>query len=858
MDTTAEGSGREPRSFGFRSRICAGLAALAIAVALVPLADASESDLRLVGYFDRRNADSVTDADGNIVIDHHLGKAFQINNDPKPALTEYSLDTLAPGRRLAIPPMVAAETRAGRVEWLTSLDPVGHRLFAFERDVDAVPENYKLFNIDLRAMTVSPSVTLWPGADRIPLAISYHPLSDRVYILTRVSNLDAAGSLLFLEERRTNGDEVWTYRLAPCFSALDQQYPPTLARSIIDPSNIYLNCYNSGGTQSQIVRVRLGPDGTVISGGEDVYAGMPRTLSTMFDPGSDRMFFLTTNSGAGRGVWVFDGLRSTFLGVIASGDTGNGALDYSMGLDPVTGRLYLHTPVGLLVSDGRRLPLGGGLLFRQYAQFGVGTIVVDPLNRRVFVPDSLTLNRNLRPARYIIVKDELAAFLPQSAGDPDSLTSDVEERPEVTRVNISAAGRSFAARTLSTGGLQRGAWNLAIGQVAPEEFELGRDGIRTVPLDDRNRDIYGARVRSVSLTNDSADAMSLMGQADEGTLKDLNQADIDWPFEVAECQDDGKKPSNGSANDGMAGASCDSAAHVAMASASAPGFPGADPSLISAKNLFAQSSVVRDPTQGLVSRSTASVYGLSLLGGKVRIGQLVSEATARAKGRPGTANATFTRTIFQLEIDQDGDGTYEFRCDVCDPAAAQENINRALVGVATISFPEPDGAYYPLGSPKGFQSVVEKDRFNFYSDRALNDDDSKEVAGAVLSFPFDARAGRSRLTVQLAAVQAEAHYGIYVIPQTLAGVPSLGTGAATFVESPTFERGAVSVMEFVPPEVTPAGPVQVVIDKIVEKIAQGARLFVSNPGDAVLFAAFWGLLILPAYLMQRRRLIGVP
>lgn len=853
MNTFAKGPGREPRSFSLWRRICAGFAALAIAGVFIPLADAAESEMRFAGYFDRRNAESVTDADGTIFVDHQIGKAFQINNDPKPALVEYTLDTLTPGRTLATPKIWSALTRAGRFEWLTSLDSVGHRLFAFEIDESVFPENYKLFNIDLRAMTVSPSVTLWSGGDRVPLAISYHPLSDRIYILTSVKNLDAAGrSLFFLEERTSRGDEVWTYRLAPCYGALDQQYPPTLARSIINPSNIYLNCYNSAGVQSQIVRVRLQRDGTVIQGGEDVYPAMPPSLSTMFDPGTDRMFFLTTNSGAGRGVWVFDGVRSTFLGVIASGDTGNGALDYSMGLDPVTGRLYLHTPVGLLVSDGRRLPLGGGLLFRQYAQFGVGTIVVDPVNRRVFLPDSLTLNRNRRPSRYIIVKDELAAFSPQPAGDPDSLTSDVEEKPEATRVNISAAGRSFAARTLSTGGLQRGAWNIALGSVAPEEFELGRDGIRRVPLDDRNRDIYGARVGSVSLTNDTADAEARVGQADEGTLKDFDQGDIAWPFDLAKCQDDGTTPSDGSANGGMASASCDVAAHAAIASASAPGFPGVDPNLISARTLFALVSVVKDSTVGLVSRSTAGVYGLTLLGGKVKIGQLVSEATAKAKGRPGTANASFTRTIAQLEID----GTK--KCDVCDIKSAEEMINRALAGVATISFPEPDGAYYPNGSKGGFQSVVEKDRFDFYSDRALNDDDSKEVAGAVMNFPYDARAGRSRQTVQLAAVQAEAHYGIYLIPEIHSAVDTSGNGRTPKVEFITSEPKSKPVIEFIPPEAAQVGPVQIVIDKIVEKIAQGPRLFVSGPGDAVLFAAFWGLLILPTYLLQRRRLIGAP
>ncbi|HLF69841.1 MAG TPA: hypothetical protein VI541_02675, partial [Actinomycetota bacterium] len=572
--------------------------------------------MRLVGYFDRRNAKAAVAANGNILIDAAARRAYQAVAVSDTTIFEYDLDTMLVLRSVTIPLLMVADTRAGPVEWLWTLDEVNRRIFTFERRQGS-SETYHLMIIDLATLSIGPVVDLWPLGNRLPLAISYDAQSDSVYLMTMVANINLLpnrGEVYFVEQRTASGRLDWEYRLASCFGAQDQQYPPTLVRSQIQRQFIYLNCYNSGGVQGQIVRLHLRADGQVESGADEVFPAVPPAFSTMFDRGSDRMFFLTTNSGAGRGAWVFDGLRSTFLGVIATGDS-KGGFDYSMGLDPVTGRLYLHSPIGLVVADARRTPLGGGLVFHEYAGFGTGAIQVDPATRHVFVPDTTSRNSVGQPLRYMVLADELQASSATVIPDPDALTTDVAEAPNVTGVNFSGAASAFGLRTLTTGGLQRGAWNIALGQFSTDELQVVWTGVQTVPLDEGNREFHAARVRSVSLTNTGADADAVVSEVDEATRTDLNQVETDWPAQSAECHDAGGAPDDGIGDQGLAVASCNVGTRSVSASAGVPTLAFDSPTVaVSARALQAASSVSHDSAKGLVSHSSAVVRDLSIAG----------------------------------------------------------------------------------------------------------------------------------------------------------------------------------------------------------------------------------------------------
>ena len=821
------------------------LVGLLVVSGLSPVVSSADDGIRRDGSLDRRGGLSSIAANGNLIVDHAARRAYQAVQDADTMLYEYDLDTLRETRSLVLPKILAAQTSAGPTEWMWALDAEHRRLFTFHKglpDQQTRLEDHPLLTVDLDTMTLTDQVPMWPASDRTPIGMSYHAPSDRLYLLTRVK-IDLLGRGVFiLEERTPDGTLVWERQLNACFAARDHQYPPTVARSVLQPAHIYLNCYGPREIESRVLRVVLGDDGRPAR--EEFFAAVPGPLSTAFDPGSDRMFFLTINGGAGRGAWVFDGLRSSFVGVIASGDPRLGASDYSMGVDPTTGRIYLQTPAGFLVADARRTPLPAGLIFRDLAGFGTGSIQVDPVRRTVFVPDPASMNEVGQPQRYLVLRDGISVSQDPVRGDPDALTVDVAERDGVTDVNVSGGARAYAARVLQTGGVQKAAWNIALGLFAPQDLFGGAvwNTLLTAPVDQRNRDVSLARVRGVSLTNDAADAVAIAADADLGTQRDLEDNGPGWPFTSTECHDAGEPAS---ATGAGTGASCDAASQTVIASAAAATLDG----VVRARDLSAWASVVRDPERGLVARSVAEATSIRIAE-RVWIGSLRAEAETWARGRPGTAGARFERTLTDVRIDADGDGDIDARCDVCDASSIAPQINEALAGQAAVEFPEPDRAWFPDGSPGGFQAVVEKGRFRAFAERALNDDDAAEVVGMQVSVFQDGRAGRTRYIAQLAGVQAESHYGIFLLPTTEEQPPTPRTTRPP-AAAPRPPSAPGPVID------DPAGvPARYTYETLTERVAVGVGVFVSSPREATMLALLWGFLLLPAYLLWRRRVAG--
>lgn len=830
------------------SRVRRGLLVIIAVIAAVPaIGDARAGGVQSTGTFDRTQGPISRAANGSMLLDPSARRAYQAVVGIDTTLIAFDLDTLERTATLTIPPLQVAQTLKGEDQWLWTADMTHHRIFAFQegaKDASGL-ENYSLLTVSLTRLTLSRPVTLWPLAERIPLAISYHAPSDRLYVLSRLK-VDADGrTAYFVQEFRPDGTPVWEQRIGACYGAQDNQYAPTLARSVLRPA-VYLNCYNPGGIQGLVVRLPLDAAGRP-TGTQEIFPAVPGDLSTMFDPGSDRMFFLTTNSGAGRGAWVFDGLRSTFLGVIATADNRPGAFEYAMGLDPSSGRVYLQTPVGLMVADARRTPLPAGLLFGEYANPGLGSVSVDPVRHRLFVPDYASIDAAGHPGRYRVFVDDVTPSSDPAAGNPDALTTDVAERAGITDANVNGGARGFGARALLTGGAQKAAWNVALGRFSPGNLPQAWATVQNVPLQRGNRDLFGARVRGVTLTNNAADASAIGAITDGDTAKDLADHKLASPFGPAECHDDGSKPDAPSAAAGTAGASCDGAAGSVLASANALGLHGPSGVDVSVGSVGSFGSVLRDPARGTVARATATAQDVSLFG-RVHIASVRSDAEAWARGRPGTAGATYTRALSGVRIDADGDGTPEFSCSVCDFTTAVAAINGAIAGFGAVELPAPDGASYPGGSPGGYQAVVERERVGALAARALNDDDTTEVAALQVVMYADGRAGRTRGVLQLAAVQAEAHYGIFLIPTDLGALAPPPENLLPAVDGA--QRQPAPLHSATAPE--PVKP-RSVFQSIVEHIRDGWRVGFSHATDGILLGTLWSFLALPLFLALRRR-----
>ncbi|HVL89904.1 MAG TPA: hypothetical protein VM841_06680 [Actinomycetota bacterium] len=830
--------------------VVVAVVAPAVFTALPDAPATADGGMRTVGTLDRRTGLDSIAANGNILIEAKARRGWQASlREGRMLLFEVDLDSLKLLSTTEIPELMPAVTTSGPTEWQWRLEESTRRIIAIERTVDPQLrlEAHRLIWIDLRTKKVTQGPQLWPGSTRFPLALATHDGGKTVYLLTRAPTEVMGRTRLWLEERALDGTRRFEYLLDDCFNAQDMQYAPVLARSRLRPGTIYVTCYGPGNVQAQVLRVTLTAAGPA---GVEVFPGVPGPLSAQFDAGSDRVFFLTTNGGAGRGAWVFDGLRSSFLGVIASGDNRVGASDYAMGIDPATGRLYMETPAGFLIADARRTPLPAGLLFRELAGQVIGSIHVDPVTRRVFLPSPFVKNPQGQSTEYLILKDTIRVSKDPPPGDPDALTADVAERKGVTDVNYTGGARAFAMRALTTGGAQRMVWNLALGQFSPEDrgFDAAAAAVATVPLDQSNRDLYAARVHNVSIGNASSEAAASFGHADAGTLRDAERAGRAWPFPAAECRDDAGRPE--SKNEAGSSASCDLDATSVTGASALTGSATDEGALLSTRALVAFGNVSRNERDGLVARAIAVVQDVSI-GNRVRIGEIRAEALTRAKGRPGTAAGSFERFIENVRIDTDGNGTVDFTCELCRPQAVAAAIEQALPGQVKVEFPSPDTAWFG-GSKRGYQAVVQKETFRGYAEKTLNDDDAPEVTGMQVTFFADGRAGRSRQVVQLAGVQAESHYGIYLLGQD---APEPEPEPEPSVEPvPTVEP---TVDAPVPP---PPAPVvkgtKTVTETFVRRIAAGSALALAKPKDALLLGALWLFLGLPAYLILRRRHVG--
>lgn len=157
-----------------------------------------------------------------------------------------------------------------------------------------------------------------------------------------------------------------------------------------------------------------------------------------------------------------------------------------------------------------------------------------------------------------------------------------------------------------------------------------------------------------------------------------------------------------------------------------------------------------------MSRVVSEARGIEITG-VGSIGTVRTTATSQAKGRPNTAEATFVRKICAIEV-----GALKI-AGCATPAQQQQLVtalNQRLAGRAEARLRSPDSEY-AAGTPGGYQSAIQRDRLQKFTDQVVSKDTSLGVPGLEIVFYRDhAFQGSGRQVFQFAGVQANSQYGI--------------------------------------------------------------------------------------------------
>jgi hypothetical protein len=586
-----------------------------------------------------------------------------------------------------------------------------------------------------------------------------------------------------------------------------------------------------------------------------------------FDPKRER-FFVQSLSEATPGVWVLDGLKSNWVGFIASPDNSNRYL----GLDPVSGHYYMGGARGkgfIVVSDTSGIPIDQGRVMRGFTTWGF--IAVDPSTQRLFVPvdvKRLGLSRgkeeNVRG--LVVIRDESSISEPTRPLDYDALTSDAPEGPR-TVTSFSSGVNGYGARVLLIGGysglLSASGQSISVGNLRPGD-----------------RGIAAARVPTLDVRDAGATASAQELLSDSNTEAELKEnTGAEWPWAPASCLDGagGKPESNTQTSaQGEATVRCDLSKERAEVTVS---FGTVAAPAVAIGSSYFSAIAYRDGKLGSVTEVTSSANGIELSapdGTSASIGRVAATATTAAHGHAGTTRASWERVISGVEI-RDAEGEVTDRLGGCSSSDEEdtckelaEALSEALQIRMRINLPEPE----VIKTPKGAFAGVQQTDADFHAARTVYNQGtafaeeaaSRAVPGLEIVV-FNDSVEKSRLLIQLAALQTNSIYTISPrepsapstpIDTTNVDVPDSPTtdgvgnlnADLTDVQVPGFDgANEVSPIEAPEPEALAAAPASL----------EGRLAFLAQPArDAVLLVCVWLLCIAAAAGVARRRaLLGV-
>jgi hypothetical protein len=653
------------------------------------------------------------------------------------------------------------------------------------------------------------------------------------------------------------------------------------------------------------------------------FLGKTGALGGLADPASGRIFYAvspsdngnTSASAQGPSAVTFDVAHTAYIGAatINSAVAASGGFAMAVG----GGRLYAVGPGGVFVADAGSTPVDPGLIYPAFS-CQADDAVVDGSTHRLFVtPDSSCKSYKNQQ----VVLDDQSDVVGATAPDPDLNTHDIAERPGVTQTTFSGRAVGIAVRARMIGGvtdLEDGAtygnYSSNVGStnpndnptITPEQLALvmriAPNSRPVLARDFSNREIDLGDISATDLDNVQANAAAVAGALDDTSASAVSEGTNvanppvqatkpspgatpapplvpgqSVPFKQAACSAP-QTPDGTSAYQPAPGMAADSSHVTCSLGSSVTGSTafyalgldtGSGDPLVGAGSGLVTTSVTKDPQLGVVATVTSVVRGLAV--GPVLIDAVTTSITCVAHGRPGTAHCTFSRSI--AGVSNGGNPVQPGSCSETDSGSTGAGACQSLIaelntltpGKLVFSAPEPDASPdYLGGSPRGAQAVAQRDRYQELEDSLLNNDDLYTVPGLTVLYVNDTATAPSRVELQVAGGQAEAHYGINP-PFSFDTGPILGIALPTL---PPPETGIVPPKGVQPvlgtdivgpgpdqpaPTITPTG----VLPRLIARVWDGLALLWRSPGTALLVLALLSLMGLPLLTAWRRgRLIA--
>jgi hypothetical protein len=697
------------------------------------------------------------------------------------------------------------------------------------------------------------------GPEQAVVALAPQPGSTRVYALSmsfaaslpvprsvHVSLLDLAGI------RTGAARTVWSTALSGCITT---QTPgagifETGAFGLSSATAaLYVGCSTTGGTPGLpakspdpvgVARLALDPGSgsSAPQAGATTFFPFPGVINGMgvWDPAASRLVLEANTNGSAETLYSFDTATNRYVGAVG---VGNNALA-ALGADLVHHRMYaLGAGTGLVAADLEPLPVDAGQLYRAFAThrgspLPMPALPVDPRTGRLF------LNYGL--GGFTVLRDAHQYYERRAAQDPDAGTSDLPESPTRTGASVAAEAQAYGAVYRQVGGVH----NLLVNAVVVDPGD-------TLPVSGGTRELDAAYLHRLTLDTGSVSGAAIgldrdraNTQADEGKVPPGTP--VAWPFTSAACSDFGGTPRSSEASDARVTCNAGSETVTSTAAVGLTQATSGVPADGVAVSRAEYTAALQRTRLGSVSTVTTTVQGVSVLGGVLRIGRVQVVAQARAHGRPGTAAASFTRSVTGVELNGTPLCTAE-----CDLTALADEVNTALAGRVHIEFPQPD-ATLAKGSPRGAVAMIRRSTADQLEEVLVNQQDPSrvEVPGVEVTLYQD-NTLPERTVVMLAGAGVEAHYQIYPLAREARGsspvppvvrgglpVPSLSGPSAPAVTP-------VVAADAQPRAASPRGPLSGVLDTV--------RLRWNGLPAVLRLLAVWSVLLLPVYLSSRRWLL---
>ena len=805
MSSRFSGSAHELSPSVDRTRLRSVWLLLAISLVLWGLvpggtqrAAANEEGLELLGRLPQPKAGiALFDSVGIEPVTRRLYLRGYLQGNQGGRLLEYDLTKRIPTLTRAAPLPTSGSSIIS--PYTVSFDPARKRAFV----LDETPAECQVCSVvkilNLETLQVQPKT--WNLTLMVPnfyaSGITYSAEDNRIYAVgsligyaTGPDNPSGAGPtvpVMVVAVDATSGDMAWAAPIPKC------QYPGVAAYrggAIFRSkrlSALYVPCvrpepqvFDSGyypGT-SAVVRLwidsRAGTNDAVgfrseifpISG-KYTNGGNLNAMS-VFDERADRVY-MANNANTTSGAWVFDGLLSAWVGFVPAFDDTN----REIGLDQSSGHLYMRSgrDGNLIVTDGRATPVPQGELLPIKTVESSNFYLADPLTHRVFVRTPPRTPG--QPQQMLVMGDHTPSATPAVADDYDSLTTDLAEGTG-TFSTFAGSVNGFGARITLVGGYG-GAMSPVIQNAG------GDDPVKTAGLgiSPGPRGVALGRVGSIDLQNVGASASAQAVAPDDLTddeyetrRKSIGQtgggaggsaADaLVWPWPAAVCLDAGEKKANETKESsiGSSVVNCDLKQQQLSAVTRASGL---SLDILSVAGASFDSSIARTASEGTVTKTTAVARGIEVTVpgyGRLSIARVTATVQTLAHGRPGTASLSWTRDIDGVLL-TDPSGNVLFRCPKeCSPTTVADAVNESLGQRVQISIPEAE----KIVTPRGAFASIRKTEQDAVNGLIVNDDDSSAVPALELLIINDSQ-DKSRLDVQLAAIQASSIYGISLLPE---------------------------------------------------------------------------------------------